>query len=403
MRLLERGLPRDPSGTTVPVFLLSLPFGVLGVYLPLYGRELGASAFQVGALFTAFGLAGVLGRPLVGLGADRFGRRPFILAGAAAYALSTVLAAASITLPVLFASRLAQGVGSALFWVATYALLADLGRDGSRGQLFGRLVSASNSGAILGTVAGYGVIVALGILVGWRVVFLTASVVSLLALLLLFRSIPRGVRPDSTPVARPASWPTFLSLLGIWAVVAASYSMLAPIVLLYLQDRFNASEFAIGLAFAPAAIVHALAPSRLGRLGDRYSRRGIITFALLSSGAVSLLFPLAPALGLLSAVWVLEALLVSAALPAQDAVVSEVSGGDVRGRAYGLYAGMTGLGGALGPLAGGWLYDNAGRSAPFLLNALVLSAASLLLFWRMPKFRLELRHSHVPTSVDSTA
>ncbi|MDP9353254.1 MAG: MFS transporter, partial [Chloroflexota bacterium] len=73
MRLLAPRLPRDPSGTAIPVFLIALPFGVLGVYLPLYGRELGASAFQVGALFTAWGLAGVLGRPLVGLAVDRFG------------------------------------------------------------------------------------------------------------------------------------------------------------------------------------------------------------------------------------------------------------------------------------------------------------------------------------------
>ncbi len=385
MRLLAPRLPRDPSGTAIPVFLIALPFGVLGVYLPLYGRELGASAFQVGALFTAWGLAGVLGRPLVGLAVDRFGRRPFILAGTAGYAVSALLAAVSVSLPLLFASRVAQGVGSALFWVATYALLADLGEGGARGRLFGRLVAATNSGSILGTVIGFGTIAVLGILVGWRVVFAGATVGGVLALLLLFRWVPRGVHCSTAPVPRPTTSVRFLSLLGIWALIAASYSMLAPIVLLYLRDRFNTTELMLGVAFAPAAVVYGLAPSRLARLGDRYSRRAIISVALLSSGATSLLFPLAPHLVLMTLVWVLEALFASAAIPAQNAVVSEVSGGEVRGRAYGLYAGATGLGAALGPLAGGWLYDNIGHDAPFLLNALVLWAASALLFWRLPR------------------
>jgi len=100
-----------------------------------------------------------------------------------------------------------------------------------------------------------------------------------------------------------------------------------------------------------------------------------------------LLFPLAPSLVLLSGIWILEALFVAAAVPAQDAIVSEVSGGDVRGRTFGIYAAAAGLGASAGPLAGGWLYDNVGRATPFWLNAAFLPIVGAIVFWTLPEPR----------------
>ncbi len=398
MKRLRGYYGNDPTGTSLGVFLLALPFGFIGVYLPLYGRALGASAFEVGALFSAFSLAGVLARPLVGIGADRYGRRPFLLAGAAFYVLSALLLALSVSLPLLFTARLAQGIGSALFFVAAYALIADVSGENTRGRTFGRFSEAANAGAILGTVASYGAVVALGIVLGWRVSFALYAATSALALLLFYRRIPRHAPSRRAPVARQAGLPTLLFLICVAFATAVAYSLVAPVVLLYLQDRFQAGEFLLGVAYAPAALVHATLPARLGSLGDRHSRKGIMALALLSSGGAALLFPLAPSLWVLSAVWVLEAALISAAIPAQDAIVSEISGGDVRGRAYGYYAAATGLGAAAGPLLGGWFYDNVGRSSPFWINAAILAVAAGLYAWKLPQSSV--RAQSVPLGVE---
>lgn len=392
MRSLAQEIWSDDTGTSLPVFLLTLPFGIAGVFLPLYARELGATGLQVGALFTAFSLAGVLARPLVGLGADRVGRRPFILCGAAMYALASGLFALSFSLPVLFAARMAQGVGSALFWVGTYALLADLAGTGStgRGRVFGGLTQAAAVGAIIGTVAGYGFIALLGLVLGWRVAFAGFACTTLLSLALLSRRLPRTRVPARSPVVRPAHVRRLLFLLLVSFVTAVSYSLVAPVVLLYLRDQFAASELVLGLAYAPAALVWFVAPKRLGALGDRWSRKLLVSVALLSSAVASLLFPLAPSLLVLSVVWVFEAAFASAAIPAQDALVSEVSGGDVRGRAYGFYAASIGLGAATGPPLGGWLYDHAGHSWPFWINATVLCLAAAMMAWKLPSRRVTL-------------
>lgn len=384
-----REVLRDDTGTTVGVFLLALPLGILGVYLPLYAEELGASGTEIGALFTAFSLTGVLARPLVGFGADKLGRKPFIVAGAGCYVLATMLFALAVSLPFLFAARLAQGVGSALFWVAALALLADLRGGDSRGRAFGLLLGSANAGGIVGTVAGFGAVELLGVRAGWRLSFGAFVLSTCFALARFARRVPRPAPLAGTPPVRPAASRTLLFLLGVSFLTAASYTLVLPIVLLFLRDRFGASLFVIGLAYAPASLALVALPPRLGGLSDRYGRGRVLRWALLSSAVASTLYPLAPSLWLLAAMWTVEAALASAALPARDAIVSELSGGDVRGRAYGFYAAATGLGASVGPLIGGWLYDNAGRSWPFWGNSMLLVLAAVLIAWKLP----ETRHS----------
>ena len=63
------------------VLLASLPFGLLVLGLPLIAREMGASALAIGGLFSIYSLIIVVLQPIVGHGLDRFGRRPFLIAG----------------------------------------------------------------------------------------------------------------------------------------------------------------------------------------------------------------------------------------------------------------------------------------------------------------------------------
>jgi MFS family permease len=73
--------------------------------------------------------------------------------------------------------------------------------------------------------------------------------------------------------------------------------------------------------------------------------------------------------------------------PAEQALVADLTGGDQRGRAYGLYVMASDIGAALGPLGGGWLYDRIDPSAPFLATGVILAfcALLLLLFLHLPK------------------
>ena len=48
------------------IFLVSFPFGILSFVLPIYGKELGATALEVGGFFSAVSLVPVVVRPFLG-------------------------------------------------------------------------------------------------------------------------------------------------------------------------------------------------------------------------------------------------------------------------------------------------------------------------------------------------
>jgi MFS family permease len=52
-----------------------MPFFILGLLLPAYGKQIGASVVEIGLFFSAFSLMTVILHPLVGWGLDHFGRR----------------------------------------------------------------------------------------------------------------------------------------------------------------------------------------------------------------------------------------------------------------------------------------------------------------------------------------
>ena len=59
--------------------------------------------------------------------------------------------------------------------------------------------------------------------------------------------------------------------------------------------------------------------------------------------------------------------------------MADLTGGDQRGRAYGMYSMVAGLGATLGPLIGGWLYEVLGAKAPFYANGIILAICAVIL------------------------
>jgi DHA1 family multidrug resistance protein-like MFS transporter len=99
---------------------------------------------------------------------------------------------------------------------------------------------------------------------------------------------------------------------------------------------------------------------------------------LFSSGILSFGFPNCPDMLLLSALWALESVGIVIADPAEAALVSDLTGSDIRGAAYGLYLSAVSLGSVIGPILGGWMYDRYQHSLPFYVNGLLMIADGII-------------------------
>jgi len=385
--------PEQTSGSGAsalrwPILLGSLGFGILWFVLPIYGRRMGASALEIGGLFSVFSVMVVLLRPLVGRALDRFGRKPFFVAAFICYAGAMALFALASGVAGLYAARVVQGVGSALLWISAYAIATDLVPPGERGRAVGCVDEASARGGMYGTFVGFAVLASVPLLLGWKALFAGYALAAIVACWLAWKRVPETGSPrHSRAKSSQTLTSPLLKLMVIVFVTGASSAMIGPLLMVFLQDRFTTDVGMLALAFIPAALVYSFLPSRLGRLGDRFGRTPLMALGLAGSGLVSLFLPGLPGIGWLTLLWALQALGLAAAAPAEEALVADLTGKDVRGTAYGLYTFAAGLGATFGPLVGGWLYDAVGQSVPFFVNGGVLLAGAvwvLLLLGRRP-------------------
>lgn len=365
------------------VFWVSFPFGILSFVLPIYSRELGATALEVGALFTVMSLGPVVVRPFLGRALDRWGRRPFLILGLGAYVVSMLLFTLAWTVRTLTLARFTQGWGDAFLWLTAYTIVADLALEEDRGHTFGQIDEAYYRGAILGSLVGFGVLFAFrragySLSETWRWLFALYTLSALVALWFGWRGVPETRPQNCAPVeSRPLSG-QLLALMGIVFATGASGMMVWPLLMLFLQDSLGAGTEQLAMAYLPAALVSSFLPSRTGRIADRWGRKGPMIVGLVIGALASALIPSLRNLFLLAFLWLLESVGYCISLPAERAFVADIAGEDTRGISYGLYTFAYFLGAMVGPLAGGWLYDAIGRVAPFYLNAGVLGFGALM-------------------------
>ncbi|OBH03598.1 MULTISPECIES: MFS transporter [unclassified Mycobacterium] len=128
-----------------------------------------------------------------------------------------------------------------------------------------------------------------------------------------------------------------------------------------------------------------------GAAGDRYGRRRVFIAGLVVFTAASVVCGLAPTVGWLVGARLVQGVGAAALVPGSLALIDAGIIDDDRGRAVGIWAGMSGVTTALGPFVGGWLVDAASWRWVFFLN-LPLAAAVVWIAAR-----------HIPESRDPTA
>lgn len=104
---------------------LSMVFHSYNTVLPIYIEQFGGAVKIAGLALTSLTLAAIISRPLTGWSLDKYGRKPFLLAGLLLFWLPTIIYIWMIPILALILFRFVQGLG----WGAGHTALSTTALD----------------------------------------------------------------------------------------------------------------------------------------------------------------------------------------------------------------------------------------------------------------------------------
>ena len=355
---------------------------IVVVVLPLVQAEFGIARADASLPYTMTMAGFAVGNLVIGRAVDRYGISPSLIGGAISVAGGFALAALSRSVPVLTASHLLIGFGTAACFGP---LIADISHWFMRRRGIAVAVTASGNylSGVIWPVALSSTLAELG----WRSVYWALAGVCILVLVPLALALRRRV-PEEAKVAadKAASFSTgsiglssgticvLLAIAGIGCCVAMS------------MPQVHIVALCVDLGYGPAVGAEMLSLMLLGGVASRIAsgliadRLGGVRTLLIGSGLqCAALFLYLPFDGMVS-LYVVSAvfgLSQGGIVPSYAIIVREYLPARQAGRWVGLVIMATIFGMALGGWMSGWIYDMSGSYQWAFLNGIAWNFLNL--------------------------
>ena len=194
------------------VFMLLLDITIVNVALPYIQQAFHASLADLQWVIDAYALTLAAFLLTAGSIADLRGRRLVFSIGIVVFTVGSALCGVAQDATFLALSRAFQGVGGAIMFATSLALLADAFEPRERGVAFGVFGAVTGVAVAIGPVLGG----ALTSWLSWRWIFFVNLPIGVLALLVTLREVSES----KAPVASRPDWAGFVTFtLGLTALV----------------------------------------------------------------------------------------------------------------------------------------------------------------------------------------
>jgi MFS family permease len=175
-----------------------------------------------------------------------------------------------------------------------------------------------------------------------------------------------------------------------WRMVAVNFvdrlggSLLFPFFALYITKKFNVGMTEVGGLFAVFFISSFIGSFPGGALTDRFGRKGIIIFSLISTSFSTLFMGFVNEFQVFLIVAFISGIFTDVGGPAYEAVFMDILPEEKRASGFGIRRVAFNLAVVLGPLIGGFI---ATRSylALFIIDAIVSGIVALMVFLLIPE------------------
>lgn len=298
-----RGRDAIVDRNLVIIFAVTL-FAVMGVAsitpaIPRVMDAFGLREAQAGLLITAFTLPGAFLTPVVGVLADRIGRRRVLVPALFVFAIAGGLGGMVRDFEVFLGLRAIQGVGAAALGSLNSTIIGDIYQGPRRARAMGLNASVLSIGTAVYPLVGGALAVA-----AWNYPFLLPWLALPLGLVVhrwLDNPEPRGDTNLRDYLAGAWRGVRDVRVLGVFAAGILVFIILYGSYLTYfsllLGRVFKASSLVIGLIMFSMSLTTALSSAQLGVLARRFSKRTLLMAAFGGYALAMAIIPLAAGAG----------------------------------------------------------------------------------------------------------
>ena len=248
--------------TSISSFTTPFMGSAINLALPSIGKEFSLNAVVLGWIATSFLLATAALLLPAGRLADIYGRTKLFKLGIGIYTIASLFCGISYSGEVLILSRILQGIGAAMLFSTSTAILVSFFSPAERGKVLGINTAAVYTGLSSGPFLG-------GIITqhfGWRYIYFINALLGLISLIIAFRKLKyewAEARGEKFDIAGSIAYGVTLIIImcgfSILPKMYGTYLIILGLIGFYIFSRFelkvsnpvfNMSLFTTNKAFA---------------------------------------------------------------------------------------------------------------------------------------------------------
>jgi ACDE family multidrug resistance protein len=352
---------------------------------PRIERELNISEQQVGYLITIFTLPGVFLTPVLGVLADRYGRKKILVPSLMLFGVAGFMCFFMRNYQMLLLFRLLQGIGAASIGSLNVTLIGDFFKGTERAGAMGYNASILSIGT-----ASYPAIGGILATFGWYFPFFLPAFAVPMALVVIY-SLDSGKSSNSEKfsIYLAKAWKSikdkrviliFIASIFTFIILYGAYLSYFPFL---VDSKFSAAPYVIGILFSVSSLTTALTSSQVGKLSARFSDKTLLKTAFVIYTISLLIIPFIPGLWLLLIPLVLFGIAQGLNIPSLQTLLTDLAPPENRAAFMSLNGMVLRLGQTLGPIFMGWVFGIFGLSGVYITSAGIAVIMLLLISIQM--------------------
>jgi MFS family permease len=381
----ENQTPLYQDKNLVIIYTVSLiTFVVLASIPPAFPKiiqALNVPPPKIGLLISVFSLPSLVLGPVVGVLADRVGKKKILVPSLVLFGIAGTACAFARDFNLLLLFLFLQGIGGASLHSLTIALISDLYSGTIRTTAIGY-----NTSIITASMAIYSIIGGALAVLGWYYPFwlsLAAIPVALLVWFGLKNPEPTGEKPLKVNLLNALKSLINRQLAALFIASTAHFILLYGACRTYLPlliaDSFKSSSWVIGLILASIPVASAIAASQVGRLARRFPETTLIRASFVFYALALLGVPFVSTLWLLLIPTVMFGIGFGICSPIILSLVAARSSKEYLATGISVNGTFSNLGRIIGPLLMGVVLGIGGISGVFYAGA-GIAIATLVIF-----------------------